>query len=79
MLKMDQRPIVLYLVRMGLAAVVINEDLIATLGSVAISCSSNTHDLRESKSATSNPELTFSEPIHEHNDCGQAALLALNE
>jgi hypothetical protein len=56
---MDQRPIVLYLARKGLAEVVIDENLVATLGAMAMSHSSITRNLREAKFVTSNPELTF--------------------
>jgi hypothetical protein len=56
---MDQRSVVLYLVRKGLAAVAIYEDLVATLGAEAINYPSGTCYLREAKFATSNQEVTF--------------------
>jgi hypothetical protein len=56
---MDQRSIVLYLARNGLAAVSIDEDFITTLGAEAISYPSVACDLRGVKFATSNPEVTF--------------------
>jgi hypothetical protein len=56
---MDQRSIVLCLGRKGLAAVAIEDDLVATLGAQAISYPSVTRYLRETKFATSNPEITF--------------------
>jgi hypothetical protein len=54
-------------------------DLGATLGAEVISYPSITPYLREAKFATSNPAVTFSEPIPEHADCDQAILLALDE
>jgi hypothetical protein len=59
-----------------LTAVAIDEDLVVTLGAMAICCPSVARDLRSAKFATSNPEVTFSEMIHEHDDYGQAILLA---
>jgi hypothetical protein len=56
---MDQRSVVLYLVRKGLAAVAIHEDLVATLGAEAISYAWVTCYLREAKFATSKQEVTF--------------------
>jgi hypothetical protein len=69
----------LYLVRKGLAAIAIYEDLVATLVAEAISYPSATHYLREAKFATSNPEVAFYEPITEHDDCDQAILPARDE
>jgi hypothetical protein len=69
---MDQQSIILYLARKGLSAVTIDEDLVATLGMESISYLSLRPHLREVKVATSNLEVTFSEPIHEHDDCEQA-------
>jgi hypothetical protein len=73
---MDQWAIVMYLARKGLTAVAIHEHLLATLGAEVISYPSVTCHLREAKFATSNPEVTFSEPIRKHNDCDQAIILA---
>jgi hypothetical protein len=55
----------LSLARKGLAAVVIDEDLVAALGAGAISYPSATHYLREAKFATPNPVVNCSEPIRE--------------
>jgi hypothetical protein len=76
---MDQCVIVLYLARKGLTAVEICEHLLATLGAEVINSSSVTRHLREAKFATSNPEVTFSEPIRKRNDCDQAILPAPKE
>jgi hypothetical protein len=76
---MDQRSVVLYLARKELAAVAIYENLVATLGAKATSYPSVTRYFREAKFVTSNPEVTFSEPIREDDDCDQAILLALDE
>jgi hypothetical protein len=73
---MDQRSLVVYLARKGLAVVPISEDLVATLGAEEIGYPSVTHYLREVKFATSNPKITFSEPIREHDNCDQDVLLA---
>jgi hypothetical protein len=56
---MDQQLIILYLTRKGLAVVVICDDLVATLGAEAMRYPLVTRYLREAKSATSNPEVTF--------------------
>jgi hypothetical protein len=53
----------LYLARKGLAAVAIYEDIVATPVAEAISYSSVTRYLREAKFATSNPDVTFYEPV----------------
>jgi hypothetical protein len=76
---MDQRSIVLYLARKGLATVAIHDDRVATLGVEAISYPSVTRHLREARLATSNPGITFSELNIESDDCDEAILLALNE
>jgi hypothetical protein len=75
---MDQRSTVLYLAGKVLVAVATDEDLVATLGTEAIGFPSVTRYFREAKFAISNPEVTFSEPIREHNDCDQIILLALD-
>jgi hypothetical protein len=62
-----------------LAAVVVHEDLVAILGAEAINYRSVTRRLRETKFAISNPEVIFSQPIREHDDCDSAILLALDE
>jgi hypothetical protein len=66
---MDQRLIILYLARTGLAAVAIHDDLGATLGGEVISYQSATRHLREARLATSNPGNTFSELNIESDDC----------
>jgi hypothetical protein len=76
---MGQQSIVLCLTRKGLAAVVIYEDLGATLGAEAISYPSVTSYLQEVKFAMSNPEVTLSDSIREHDDRDQAILPALDE
>jgi hypothetical protein len=59
--------------------VAIDEDLTVALGAEEISYASVTRYLREAKFATSNREITFSEPIRASDDCDQAILLALDE
>jgi hypothetical protein len=59
--------------------VAIYEDLVATLGAEAISYPSIMRSLWEAKFATSNPEVTLSEPIREHDDYDQPILLAVDE
>jgi hypothetical protein len=76
---MDQRAIFLYLARKGLPEIMVSENQVATLGTQAISYPSAIHSLREAKFAISNTEIPFSEPIHEHDDCDQTILLALDE
>jgi hypothetical protein len=76
---MNQRSIVLYLARKRLTAIAIHEDPVATLGAAAIRYPLITRYFREPKLATSNPEVVFSEPINEHNNCDQATLPALDE
>jgi hypothetical protein len=80
---MNQKPIVRYLARKGLTAVLIHHDLVATLGAEAISYQlSAIHllgTLREARSATSNPEPAFSELDIEPDDCDEAILLILHE
>jgi hypothetical protein len=76
---MDQQSIILYLARKGLAAVVIYEALVAMPRVGAISNPSATRYLREAKFTASNPEVTFSELIREHDDCDQAVLLVFDE
>jgi hypothetical protein len=57
----------------------IYEDLGATLGVEEIRYPSVGRYLREAKFAVSNPEVTYSELIHQPDDCNQAILLALDE
>jgi hypothetical protein len=76
---MEQQSIIPCLTRKGLATMVVYEDLVATLGTGAISYPLVIPCLRELKFAASNPEVTFSEPIREHGDCDQAVLLAFYE
>jgi hypothetical protein len=76
---MGQRSIILYLARNGLAAVAIDEALVATLGPEMIGYSSVTRYLREAKFATSNPEVAFTGQIREHDHCDQTILLASDE
>jgi hypothetical protein len=59
--------------------VVIDEDLVATPDPGVMTYLSVTGDLRQAKFTTWNPEVTFSEPIREHDDCDQTILLALDE
>jgi hypothetical protein len=76
---MNQRSIDFYLTRKELTAVAIYEGLVVTLAAEVISYPSLTHYLREAKFATSNPEITFSESVHKHDDCDQALFLAFDE
>jgi hypothetical protein len=76
---MDQRSILSRFARKGLAAVVIYKDLVAALGAEAISDPLVMRCLQEAKFATSNLEVTFSEPIQEYNDGDQATLPTLDE
>jgi hypothetical protein len=76
---MDQQSILLYLARKRLTAVAIIKDLVATPRAEAISYLSITRCLRDAKFATSNPEVTFSQPMCGHDDCDQAMLLAFDE
>jgi hypothetical protein len=76
---MDQRFIVLYRARKGLAVVAIHEYLVTTLRAAEISYPLVTRYLQEAKFAISNPEVTFYEPIREPDDCDQAILLDLDE
>jgi hypothetical protein len=57
---MDQRSIVLYAVRTGLAAMVIDEHLTGTLEAEAASYPSVMRYLRKAKFVTSNPVVTLS-------------------
>jgi hypothetical protein len=76
---MNEGSIVLYLTKKGLAAVEIYEDLVATVGLEVISYPSVMGYLREAKFATLNPEVTFSQPIREHDNYSQTILLAFDE
>jgi hypothetical protein len=78
---MDQRSIVLYLSRKGLAAVAIHDDLVASLGAEEIS-----NQLSVGKTLLPRSEIGhlqsrdhFSELNIEPDDCDETILLALNE
>jgi hypothetical protein len=73
------KTIVLYRARKELTAIVIHDNLIATLSAKEISYSSVTRYFREARLATSNPEITVSEINIEPDDCDDVILLALNE
>jgi hypothetical protein len=74
---MDQQSIVLYLSRKGLSAVAMHDDLVATLGTEAVSCPSMTRYLREAIFTSSNPRDPLPPPEHRLDDSDQAILLAL--
>jgi hypothetical protein len=76
---MYQHSILSRFARKRLAAVVIYKDFMATLGAEAISDPLAMRCLQEAKFATSNLEVTFSEPIHEYNDGDQTTLPTLDE
>jgi hypothetical protein len=73
---MEQRPIVLYLVRKGLSPLAIDVDLVTRLGADAVSYSSVTRDLRDAVVASSNPPTPLPEPEAQFDDCDHAIMLS---
>jgi hypothetical protein len=69
---MEQRPIVLYLVRNGLLPLTIHDDLVTTLGADAdadaVSYLSVTSYLRDAVFTSSNPPTPLSEPEGQFDD-----------
>jgi hypothetical protein len=78
---MEQRSIILYLVRKGLSRLAIHDDLVTTLGADAdaVSYSSVTHYLRDTVLASSNPPTPLPEPEDQFDDCDHVIILALAE
>jgi hypothetical protein len=76
---MDQQLIVLYLARKGLSAVVIHDDLVATLGAEAVNYPSVARHLREAIFASSNPPDPLPPPVHLLVVSDSAVLLALDD
>jgi hypothetical protein len=74
---MDQQLVVIYLSRRGLSAVIIHNNLVATLGAEAASYPSVTRYLREAIFSSSNPPDPSPPPEHQLDDSDQAILLAL--
>jgi uncharacterized membrane protein len=74
---MDQQSTVLYLFRKGLSAVVIHDDLVATLAATAVSYRSVTRYLREAIDASSSPPDPLPPREHQLDDSDQAILLVL--
>jgi hypothetical protein len=72
---MEQRSIVLYLVRKGLSPLAIHDDLVTTLGADAMSYSSVTRYLRDAVFASSNPPTPLPEPEAQFDDCDHAIML----
>jgi hypothetical protein len=72
----DQQSVVVHLSRKGLSAVAIHDDLVATLGSEAVSYPSVIRYLREAIFASSNPPDPLPPPEHQLDDFDQAILLS---
>jgi hypothetical protein len=71
---MNQQSIILYLSKKGLSAVVIHDDLVATLGAEAVSHRSVTRHLCEAIFASSNPPDPLPPPEYQLDDSDQAIL-----
>jgi hypothetical protein len=77
--KMMQRPIVAYLSLKGMSAREIHDDIVATLGSDAVSYSSATRHLREARFPPSKPEPHPADVQSDLDDSNQAILAALED
>jgi uncharacterized membrane protein len=76
---MTQRPIVAYLSLKGMSAHEIHDDIVATLGSDAVSDSSVTCYLCEARFAPSKPESQPADVQTDLDDSDQAILVALED
>jgi hypothetical protein len=72
---MEQRSIVLCLVRKGLSPLAIHDDPVTTLGADAVSYSSVTRYLRDAIFASSNPPTPLPQPEAQFDDCDHAIML----
>jgi hypothetical protein len=76
---MTQRPILAYLSPKGMSAREIHDDIVATLGSDAVSSSSVTRYLREARFAPSKREPHPADVQRDLDDSDQAILAALKD
>jgi hypothetical protein len=72
---MDQQLLVFYLSRKGLSALIIHDDLVATLDAEAMSSASVIRYFREAIFASSNPPDPLPPPEHQLDDSDQTILL----
>jgi hypothetical protein len=78
-MKVNQREIVEYLHRKGFKPKAIYVDLVGTLGAEAVSHSTVTRWLRETRFTSNTQRLMFSESETHCDECDEAILSALQE